>query len=104
MQQGRLLRRTETISLMKPPGLGVQGADFVSACRMAMAELILSGCTTTVDHHYFFANDIWCVHAPLSQPFCNVDVLDSMSFTIPPAVRAPEACRTTKSRRPAASM
>lgn len=29
-------------------------AEFRVACRLALAELLLSGCTTAVDHHYVF--------------------------------------------------
>lgn len=36
----------------------VTGNDVYVACRVAMAELLLSGCTTTSDHHYLFVNGI----------------------------------------------
>ena len=36
----------------------LQGADVYVGCKVAMAELIMSGCTTTSDHHYVFPNDV----------------------------------------------
>ncbi len=37
-----------------PPFRGLTADDVFIAAKVAMAELMLSGCTTTVDHHYLF--------------------------------------------------
>ena len=43
-----------------------QGEDLYAGCMVAMAELLLSGCTTASDHHYFYTNGMMCVNSVTS--------------------------------------
>lgn len=44
----------------------LQGEDVYTAAKLAMAELIMSGCTTTSDHLYIYPNDVMCALASIA--------------------------------------
>jgi cytosine/adenosine deaminase-related metal-dependent hydrolase len=54
-QDGELFRWLTTLY---PIWLNLRGEMVYTAARTAMAELILSGCTTTSDHLYLYPNDV----------------------------------------------
>ncbi len=41
-----------------PVWSGLRGEHLYTAAKLAMAELMLSGCATASDHHYLFPNDV----------------------------------------------
>ena len=46
------------LNTLYPIWCGLRGEDLYIAAKLAMAELMLSGCATASDHHYIFPNDV----------------------------------------------
>ncbi len=46
------------LGTLYPIWSGLRSEDVTIAAKLAMAELMLSGCTTASDHHYLFPNDV----------------------------------------------
>ena len=46
------------LSTLYPIWAGLRGEHVYTAAKLAMAELLLSGCSTASDHHYIFPNDV----------------------------------------------
>ena len=46
------------LQFLYPIWSGLRSEHVYSAARLAMAELLLAGCTTASDHHYIFPNDV----------------------------------------------
>ena len=78
----------------------LQGHDVYVACKLAMAELILTGCTTTADNHYLYPNDVRLedsiraarcgTHSLLPARPCALQSVPALLFTL--AGREPQAC------------
>lgn len=50
------------LTALYPIWARLRGRHVMVSTQVAMAELILSGCTTTSDHHYVFPNDVTLDH------------------------------------------
>ena len=48
----------EWLQTLYPIWTRLRGEHVYTAAKLAMAELLLSGCTTSSDHHYIFPNDV----------------------------------------------
>ncbi len=46
------------LTTLYPIWSGLRGAHLYTATKLAIAELLLSGCTTASDHHYIYPNDV----------------------------------------------
>ncbi len=46
------------LQFLYPIWSGLRSEHVYTAARLAMAELLLAGCTTASDHHYIFPNDV----------------------------------------------
>ena len=46
------------LQFLYPIWSGLRAEHVYSAAKLAMAELLLAGCTTASDHHYIFPNDV----------------------------------------------
>ena len=50
------------LKTLYPIWTGLRGEHLYIAAKLALAELMLSGCTTASDHHYIFPNDVTLEH------------------------------------------
>ncbi len=46
------------LKTLYPIWAGLRGEQLYTAAKLAMAELMLAGCTTASDHHYIYPNDV----------------------------------------------